>query len=208
MILTRKRPSPLAGCSTRLAPAPVRQRESTQESSHRWPLKRLLGRKPHDQKAVRSFERESGRSRSAAVRIGNRLNSAASSERTSRAALNGCLAKRSDVANLFDPAGKPFGWAHHAERDHIRQHLRRRIWKFGFDEFRVFRMEQRINEIQRRLHKYDETFAQRSRRWAEEQRLRCAREATGADLGLTRHEEVTSSALDLGDAGSRYTTDT
>jgi hypothetical protein len=98
------------------------------------------------------------------------------------------LAKRSDVANLFDPAGKPFGWAHHAERDHIRQHLRRRIWKFGFDEFRVFRMEQRINEIQRRLHKYDETFAQRSRRWAEEQRLRCAREATGADLGLTWEE--------------------
>jgi hypothetical protein len=92
------------------------------------------------------------------------------------------------MANLFDPAGKPFGWAHHAERDHIRQHLRRRIWKFGLDEFRVFRMEQRINEIQRRLHKYDETFAVRSRRWAEEQRERCRREATDADLKLTWEE--------------------
>lgn len=92
------------------------------------------------------------------------------------------------LANLFDPAGKPFGWAHHAERDHIRQHLRRRIWKFGFDEFRSFRLEQRINEIQRRLHKYDESFAVRSRRWREQQEERCRREAKGATAEFTWEE--------------------
>jgi hypothetical protein len=91
------------------------------------------------------------------------------------------------VANLFDPAGKPFGWAHHAERDHIRQHLAKR-WPAQPHSWEWIRREDRVSVIQRRLHKYDETFAVRSRRWAEEQRLRCALEATGADLGLSWEE--------------------
>lgn len=45
-----------------------------------------------------------------------------------------------------------------------------------------------MSRIQRRLHKYDETFAVRSRRWAEEQRLRCAREAESAKADLTWEE--------------------
>jgi hypothetical protein len=92
------------------------------------------------------------------------------------------------VANLFDPAGKPFGWAHHAERDHIRKHLARRLGPVKPHTWASIQREDRVSRIQRRLHKYDETFAVRSRRWGEEQRLRCAREATGADLGLTWEE--------------------
>jgi hypothetical protein len=64
------------------------------------------------------------------------------------------------VSNLFDPGGKPTGWAHHAEREIIRAHLRRRIWKFGLDELRSARLEFRVTAIQQRLHKYDHTFRQ------------------------------------------------
>jgi hypothetical protein len=62
------------------------------------------------------------------------------------------------VSNLFDPGGKPLGWAHHAERDLIRAHLRRRIWKFGLDGLAASRLEFRVTAIQQRLHKYDKTY--------------------------------------------------
>lgn len=57
------------------------------------------------------------------------------------------------VSNLFDPGGKPLGWAHHAERDLIRAHLKRRgRWiDKGYNEFEVTR-------IQQRMHKYDKSF--------------------------------------------------
>lgn len=89
------------------------------------------------------------------------------------------------MANLFDPAGKPFGWAHHAERDHIRKHLARRLGTVEPRSWDWIRREDRVSAIQRRLHKYDETFAVRSRRWAEEQRERCRREAKGAKADFT-----------------------
>jgi hypothetical protein len=91
------------------------------------------------------------------------------------------------VANLFDPAGKPFGWAHHAERDHIRKHLAKR-WPAEPHSWEWIRREDRVSKIQRRLHRYDETFAVRSRRWAEQQRLRCIREATSAKAEFTWEE--------------------
>lgn len=92
------------------------------------------------------------------------------------------------MANLFDPAGKPFGWAHHAERDHIRAHLAKRLGLVKPHSWEYVHREQRVNAIQRRLHKYDESFAVRSRRWAEQQRLRCAREATSAKAEFTWEE--------------------
>lgn len=70
-------------------------------------------------------------------------------------------ATTANVANLFDPPGKPFGWAHHEERDRIRAHLRRRIWKFGLDGKAAMRLEARVDAIQRRLHKYDLTLRER-----------------------------------------------
>jgi hypothetical protein len=91
------------------------------------------------------------------------------------------------VANLFDPAGKPFGWAHHAERDHIRKHLAKR-WPATPHSWEWIKRESRVTAIQMRLHKYDEPFSVRSRRWAEEQRLRCAREAVDDNLRLTWEE--------------------
>jgi hypothetical protein len=63
--------------------------------------------------------------------------------------------------NLFDPPGTPLGTAHHAERDRIRAHLRRRVWKFGLDQWRVARLEARVDAIQRRLHKYDLSLRER-----------------------------------------------
>lgn len=92
------------------------------------------------------------------------------------------------MANLFDPAGKPFGWAHHAERDHIRKHLARRFGPVEPHSWDWIYRESRVSDIQRRLHKYDETFAVRSRRWAEEQRERCRREAKGATVEFTWEE--------------------
>lgn len=52
---------------------------------------------------------------------------------------------------LEPAAGKPFGWAHNMEREAIRAHLRRRIWRFGLDGLAAARLEFRITEIQRRL---------------------------------------------------------
>lgn len=92
------------------------------------------------------------------------------------------------MANLFDPAGKPFGWAHHAERDHIRKHLARRLGPVKAHTWAAIQREDRVSVIQRRLHKYDETFAVRSRRWAEEQRERCRREAESATADFTWEE--------------------
>jgi hypothetical protein len=69
------------------------------------------------------------------------------------------------VANLFDPPGTPLGTAHHAERDLIRAHLRRRLWRFYVDEAGPgtpgMRLEARVDAIQRRLHKYDLTLRER-----------------------------------------------
>jgi hypothetical protein len=92
------------------------------------------------------------------------------------------------VTNLFDRPGEKFGTAHHRERDIIRAHLDRRFGPVQPHSWEFFHREQRVNAIQRRLHKYDETFAVRSRRWAEQQRQRCIREATGDDLRLTWEE--------------------
>jgi hypothetical protein len=70
--------------------------------------------------------------------------------------------------NLFDPPGRPFGWAHHEERDRIRAHLRRRVWRFYVDEAGPgtpgMRLEARVDAIQRRLHKYDPTLRERQAR--------------------------------------------
>lgn len=70
------------------------------------------------------------------------------------------------VSNLFDPGGKPLGWAHHEERRIIRDHLKRR------GRYRAGWSEMRISEIQRRLHKYDLTYRQLhvlyKQRWARE----------------------------------------
>lgn len=67
------------------------------------------------------------------------------------------------MANLFDPPGTPLGTAHHAERDRIRAHLRRRIWRFHFGPgiSVAHRLESRVGAIQRRLHKYDPTLRER-----------------------------------------------
>jgi hypothetical protein len=89
---------------------------------------------------------------------------------------------------LFDPAGKPFGWAHHAERDHIRAHLARRRGPVEPHSWDFYHREQRVNAIQWRIHKYDKSFAQRSREWREAQELRAALERTGDDLALTWEE--------------------
>jgi hypothetical protein len=107
---------------------------------------------------------------------------------TSRRSKNIVEPWRRPMANLFDPAGKPFGWAHHAERDHIRKHLARRLGPVKPHSWDAIRREDRVSVIQRRLHKYDETFAVRSRRWANEQRLRCIREAESATAEFTWEE--------------------
>lgn len=61
--------------------------------------------------------------------------------------------------------GKPFGWAFHAERDEIRRHLQRRPARFGEDMLAAFRMERRIDQIQRRLHKNKPSYAERQAAW-------------------------------------------
>lgn len=92
------------------------------------------------------------------------------------------------MANLFDKPGEKFGTAHHRERDLIRAHLAKRHGPVDPHSWDYFHREQRVNAIQRRLHRYDETFAVRSRRWGEEQRLRCAREAVSATAEFTWEE--------------------
>jgi hypothetical protein len=65
--------------------------------------------------------------------------------------------------------GKPFGYSHHMERDAIRAHLRKRLWKFGLDSFASFRLESRVSEIQRRLHKNKPTLRERQAAWRAKQ---------------------------------------
>lgn len=48
-------------------------------------------------------------------------------------------------------AGKSIGWSHNMEREGLRRHLRRRLWKFGLDRFASFRLEQRAQKIAWRL---------------------------------------------------------
>jgi hypothetical protein len=87
----------------------------------------------------------------------------------------------------LDVPGKPFGWAWHMERDEIRRHLRRRVWKFGLDGLAAFRLEERVTAIQRHLHRSRPTMAQRQQAWRE----RCAAQApppTGTTMDLTWEE--------------------
>lgn len=81
---------------------------------------------------------------------------------SSSPAIRGARSASKAVANLFDPPGKPFGWAHHEERDRIRAHLRRRHGypARGYDA----PLEFHVTRVQMRLHKYDPTFAERQRR--------------------------------------------
>jgi hypothetical protein len=66
--------------------------------------------------------------------------------------------------------GKPLGWAWHMELEAIRNHLRRRIWKFGLDGFARFRLDQRAQEIQRRLHRWNRpTMRERQAIWKAKQ---------------------------------------
>lgn len=70
------------------------------------------------------------------------------------------------MANLFDH-GRPFGSAWLEEKTKIEDHVLRRIrYRLPVNDMRV---QDRVRRIQDRLHKYDETFAVRSRRWREEQ---------------------------------------
>lgn len=84
-----------------------------------------------------------------------------------------------------DVPGKPFGWAWHMELEAIRQHLRRRVWKFGLDGLARFRMDQRAAAIQRRLHKSNcPTMRERQAIW----KARSAREAEQAPEPFTADE--------------------
>lgn len=69
-----------------------------------------------------------------------------------------------------DVPGKPFGWAWHQERDEIRAHLRRRIWKFGLDGLAAMRLESRIDRIQARLHRHRPSYKERQAAWRARQR--------------------------------------
>lgn len=52
-----------------------------------------------------------------------------------------------------DVPGKSFGWAHNKERDAIRTHLRRRLWRFGLDDMAAARLEFQVTKIQQRLQR-------------------------------------------------------
>lgn len=90
------------------------------------------------------------------------------------------------MANLFDPPGQPFGTAYIMETTAIEDHLRRRM---GYDvrlDDRALRA--RVDRIRMRLHKYDETFAVRSKRWFAEQQARARAERNRTDVELEREE--------------------
>jgi hypothetical protein len=81
------------------------------------------------------------------------------------------------VSNLFDTAGKPFGWTHHKERAIIREHLKRRgRWNDARDEFLV-------TSIQQRLHRYDKRY-----RELQELHAKARPPVSGASLGFTWEE--------------------
>jgi hypothetical protein len=50
------------------------------------------------------------------------------------------------------------------------------------------RVQDRVRRIQDRIHKYDKTFAQRSREWREEQQRRAAEERNRTEVTFTREE--------------------
>jgi hypothetical protein len=89
---------------------------------------------------------------------------------------------------LFDRRGEKFGTAHHRQKDQIRAHLAKRLGPVRPNTWEFFHREQRVNKIFYRLHKYDEPFSVRFRRWAEQQTERCRREATGASAEFTWDE--------------------
>lgn len=100
---------------------------------------------------------------------------------------------------LDDIPGKPFGWAWYEERAEIRAHLRRRIWRFGLDPLRAFRLEQRIDAIQRRIHRTRPSLRER------QAAARAARPApTGENLFLT-FEEIERLAELFADANDPLT---
>jgi hypothetical protein len=67
--------------------------------------------------------------------------------------------------------GKPFGWTWHRERDAIHNHLMRgkRAQTYVGHTFGSFMLQQRINAIQARIHKYKPTFKERSAAFAAQQ---------------------------------------
>lgn len=91
---------------------------------------------------------------------------------------------RRSVANLFDPPGRPFGYAWLEERTKIEDHVRRRThYQIPLYDMRL---QDRVRRIQDRLHKYDPTFAERSRQWREQQAREWA--DRGGPLDLTTAE--------------------
>lgn len=92
------------------------------------------------------------------------------------------------MAALFDRGGEKFGTAHHRERDRIREHLRRRGFDAGDDYLAPMRLEQRVSKIQRRLHRYDETFAERCKRLNRQWGAAARASRTEANLLLSREE--------------------
>ncbi len=88
--------------------------------------------------------------------------------------------------NLFDQPGKPFGYAWLEERTKIEDHVLRRT-KHSIPLYDL-RVQSRVHRIQDRLHKYDKTFAQRSREWREEQERQSAAERNSAEIIFTREE--------------------
>jgi len=87
----------------------------------------------------------------------------------------------SPMPNLFDEPGRPFGYAHVMERTKIEDHL---IRKSGY-KLKSSDVYFRVVRIQERIHKYDETFATRSRRWRKEQEARIKAERAGVGTWLT-----------------------
>lgn len=89
------------------------------------------------------------------------------------------------MANLFDPPGKPFGYAYLEETTAIEDHVRRRM---GYPRLDDPVLRARVDRIRMRLHKYDETFAVRSKRWFAEQMERARAERNRTDVELEREE--------------------
>jgi hypothetical protein len=90
-----------------------------------------------------------------------------------------------------DVPGKKFGWAWHMELEAIRNHLRRRLWRFGLDGYARFRMDQRAQAIQRRLHKWNRPSMQ------ERQAIWLARQAIPETLSLALTEAELQHLVDL-----------
>lgn len=71
------------------------------------------------------------------------------------------------------------------EREAIRQHLRRRVWKFGLDGLAGARLEFRVVRIQERLRRDRPTWAERQAVWRAQQTPAALPEAfTAEELAL------------------------